>query len=250
MFAFRRKRSLGCEQLEGRFAPSSVMVGAGSRSALRDAQALETTQAEQAAFFLAASAAVGQGSSVAKVEPVSDVQWLDFSEMPLFTMYQMPDGRIRCIGGSTRPMHREGSVGLPQSTGDGTASVGHAADDSGISAEPPFSNPSSTGTPFEEQPVGGETVAAEDFPPVFDDTPVAGDEVAEPVVEDTGMPDASHTEEMPRRGNDFEDIGPSYPMNTDAVFADADGSDEIALEDMPVECQSDDATDEVAPVDA
>jgi hypothetical protein len=240
------------------------MVGAGSRSALRDAQALETTQAEQAAFFLAASAAVSQSSSVAKVEPVSDVQWLDFSEMPLFTMYQMPDGRIRCIGGSTRPMHREGSVGLPQSTGDGTASVGHAADDSWISAEPPFSNPSSTGTPseqgddadavgavpFEEQPVGGETVAAEDFPPVVDDTPVAGDEVAEPVVEDTGMPDASHTEEMPRCGNDFEDIGPSYPMNTDAVFADADGSDEIALEDMPVECQSDDATDEVAPVDA
>ena len=68
MFAYRRKRSLGCEQLEGRFAPSSVLVGVGSRSALRDAQALETTQAERAAFFLAASAVLSQSSSVANGE--------------------------------------------------------------------------------------------------------------------------------------------------------------------------------------
>ena len=70
MFAYRRKRSLGCEQLEGRFAPSSVLVGGGSRSTLRDAQALETMQAEQAAAYLAASAVLSQSSSVVNVAPM------------------------------------------------------------------------------------------------------------------------------------------------------------------------------------
>jgi len=144
MFAYRRKKSLGCEQLEGRFAPSSVLVGGSSRSTFKDAQALDATQAEQAASYLAASAVLSQSSSVSNVAPISDVKRLDFSELPVFTMYQMPDGRIHCMGGSTRPMHREGSVGLPQSTGDGTASDGKVIGDNGLATDMPSSKSDST----------------------------------------------------------------------------------------------------------
>jgi hypothetical protein len=108
--------------------------------------------------------------------------------------------------------------------------------------------------PFQEQPAGGDGVAAEDFPPVVDDTPVAGDEVAEPVVEDAGLPDAADPEEIPWFGNDFEDRGLYDYGNIDSEysmgFPSTKGSDEIDLKNMPVESQSEDAEDEVAPVDA
>jgi hypothetical protein len=102
--------------------------------------------------------------------------------------------------------------------------------------------------PSEELPAGGDDVAAEDSPPVVDDTLVAGDEVADPVGEDTGLPDPSDTEEMPRCGNDFEDLGPIYPVGTDTEFTDADGSEKIAVDEVPVEYQSDDAANEAQPV--
>ena len=104
--------------------------------------------------------------------------------------------------------------------------------------------------PSEELPAGGDDVAAEDFPPVVDDTLVAGDEVADPVGEDTGLPDPSDTEEMPRCGNDCEDLGPIYPVGADTGFADADGSDEIAVDEVPFEPQYEGAADEAASVDA
>ena len=146
---------------------------------------------------------------------------------------------------------------------------GQPADDSGSTADIPSVDPVSPETPSEpsndadpvgavpseELPAGGDDVATEDFPPVVDDTPMAGDEVAEPVVEDTGLPYPSDTEEMPRCGNDFADLGPIYPVDTDTEytdteFTDATGSDEIALDEVPVEPQFEDAADEVAPVDA
>jgi hypothetical protein len=277
MFAYRRKRSLGCEQLEGRFAPSSVMVGGGSRSALRDAHALETTQAEQAAFFLAASAAVSQSSSVANVAPITFDQpaageaerWQDSDS----GVYPSPGFPMICDPPEGWGAHVRLCIlvvgNVPPSTDDGTLSSVQPADESAVSAEHPSSNPSSTGTPseqgddagavgaepFEEQPAGGDDVVAEDFSPVVDDTPVAGDEMAEPVVEDTGMPDAPNTEEMPRCGNDFEDLGPMYPVGTDTEytdteFTDADGSDQSAVDEVPVEWHSGDAADEAAPFDA
>jgi hypothetical protein len=263
MFAYRRKRSLGCEQLEGRFAPSSVLVGGGSRSTLRDAQALETMQAEQAAAYLAASAVLSQSSSVSNVAPITfdqptagDADGAVVREGVLcFCRVLEPDKMIRLaswdwtVDGET--IHYE-----IWGAGDG--------DDAGPTTDVPSVDPISPETPSEqgndadavgavpseELPAGGDDVAAEDFPPVVDDTPVAGGEVVEPVVEDTGMPDASDTEEMPRCGNDFEDLGPVYPVGADTEFTDADGSDEIAVDEVPVEYQSDDAADEVAAVDA
>jgi len=137
---------------------------------------------------------------------------------------------------------------VPQPTDDGTGFDGQPADDSGsddIPSVDPISpeTPSEPGNdadpvgavPSEELPAGGDTVATEDFPLVFDDT---------------GMPDPSNTEEMPRCGNDFEDLGPVYPVGADTGFKDADGSDEIAVDEVPVEYQSDDAANEAQPVDA
>lgn len=265
MFADRRKRSPGCEQLEGRFAPSSFWVGGGSRSTLREAQALETTQAEQAAFYLAASAVVSQSSSMANVAPITfdqptagaaeeshDSESGGFS-FPGFPMNCFPtedwEARIHlCILVVSN---------APQST-DGTESDAQNTGDTDVLADIPSGDPVSTETPseqgdetdpadpvgampFEEQPADVNEVAPQDFPPVVDDTPVAGDEVAEPAVEDTGMPDASDAEEMPRCGNDFEDLGPSDPIHSDAEFTNADSSDEADRDAVPAETQADSA---------
>ena len=253
MFAYRRKRSLGCEQLEGRFAPSSFWVGGGSRSTFKDAQALETAQAEQAAFFLAASAVVSQSSSAANVAPLTFEQpatgeadgerdWWNPSQeeldelsrskpgwtamvVPVFGICMMPDGTAQCrqVGTSLGWSWSGNLLILGQPTNDGTSSSVQPADDSGSNPDVPTVDPISPeapsepgndvdalGTvPFEEQPAGGDDVAAEDFLPVVDDTPVAGDEL------------------------------PS-----------TNGSDEIALENVPVDPQYEYAEDEVAPVDA
>jgi hypothetical protein len=276
MFAYRRKRSLGCEQLEGRFAPSSVLVGAGGRSTFKDAQALETAQAEQAAAYLAASAVLSQSSSVANVAPI--------------TFDQPAAGEVESKGAWDGSgfcgVGQDGFVGYcvvepigtpilywwidiggdetPQPADDGTESDGQNTEDPDFTPDIPSVDPVSPETPSEpsndadpvgavpseELPAGGDDVAAEDFPPVVDDTLVAGDEVADPVGEDTGIPDPSNTEEMPRCGNDFENLGPIYPVGEDTEFTDVTGSDEIALDEVPVEPQFEDAADEVAAVDA
>jgi hypothetical protein len=285
MFAYRRKRSLGCEQLEGRFAPSSFLVGGGSRSTLRDAQSMDATQAEQAAFYLAASAVLSQSASVANVAPVTFDQPAAGE-----AAISKPSSPLTSYGDGTPPF--PGAVwriqGFAMTTTGCKAEMGWSApfedlyagdfdtlpsrrvmngqpaDDSGSTADIPCVDPISPETPseqgndvdavgavpFEEQIAGADDVAAEDFLPVVDDTPVAGDEVADPVGEDTGLPDASHPEEMPRCGNDFEDLGPIEPVGTDTEFTDADGSDEIAVDEVPVEPQFEDTADEVAPVDA
>ena len=264
MLNYRRKKSLGCEQLEGRFAPSSVLVGGGSRSTLRDAQSLETIQAEQAAFYLAASAVLSQSVSVVNVAPITFDQLAageGVSDSTPRCYCPSPGDPIPWMPGSFSPMGTEVFL-VP--IDDGMASDGQPADDSGSTPDIPSVDPVSPETPSEpsndadaigavpseEQPACGDDVAAEDFLPVVDDATVAGDEVAEPVVEDTGIPDTSHTEEMPWFGNDFEDLGPIEPVDTDTEFTDADGSDEIAVDEVLAEYQSDEAADEVAPVDA
>ena len=269
MFAYRRKRSLGCEQLEGRFAPSSVLVGAGGRSTLRDAQALETAQAEQAASYLAASAVLSQSSSVSNVAPITFDQ-PDTPDADGAVVSEGVLGVCRVLCPETRFLVASGDWNVAGDTvtyetwqctlgahAPGTNSDIPSVDP--VSPETP-SEPSNDADPVgavpsEELPAGGDDVATEDFPPVVDDTPMAGDEVAEPVVEDTGLPYPSDTEEMPRCGNDFADLGPIYPVDTDTEytdteFTDATGSDEIALDEVPVEPQFEDAADEVAPVDA
>ena len=252
MSAYPRKRSLGCEQLEGRFAPSSLWVGGGSRSHFKDAQALETAQAEQAAFFLAASAVVSQSSSVANVAPITFDQpaageaqgerdWWNPSQeelddlsrskpgwtamvVPVFGMCMMPDGTALCrqVGTSLGWSWSGNLLIRGQPTNDGPSSSVQPADDSGSNPDVPSVDPISpeapsesdndvdavASVPFEEQPAGGDDVAAKDFLPAVDDTPVAGDEVSS-----------------------------------------TNGSDEIVLEDIPVESQYEDAEDEVAPVD-
>jgi hypothetical protein len=274
MLAYRRKRSLGCEQLEGRFAPSSVLVGAGGRSTLRDAQAVDTIQAEQAAFYLAASAVLSQSSSVANVAPITFDQptagEAEGSQDSDKGGYPSPGFPMNCdprlVWDTESPyciLIYRGST-EPKPADDGTESDGQNAGDTEVTPDIPSVDPVSPETPSEpsneadpvgavpseELPAGSDDVAAEDFPPVVDDTPVSGDEVADPVAEDTGVPDPSDTEEMPRCGNDFEDLGPIYLVGTDTEFTDADGSDEIAVDEVPVEFQSDDAADEVAPVEA
>ena len=272
MFAYRRKRSLGCEQLEGRFAPSSVLVGAGGRSTFKDAQALETMQAEQAASYLAASAVLSQSSSVVNVAPIT------FDQPAAGEAERSQDSNSGSLSFSGFPMICEPPEGwgahirlcilvvgdVPQPADDGTESDGQPADDSGSTLDAPFVDPISPETPSEqgndvdavgavpseELPAGGDEVAAEDFPPVVDDTLVAGNDVADPVGEDTGLPDPSDTEEMPRCGNDFEDLGPIYLVGSDTEFADENGSNELAVDEVPAEYQSDDAADEVVPVDA
>ena len=276
MFAYRRKRSLGCEPLEGRFAPSSVLVGAASRSTLRDAQALDATQMEQAASYLAASAVVGQSSSVANVAPITfdqptagEVESNDAWDGSGFCGVGQ-DGFLGYCG--VEPigvpiLHWWVDIGgdeTPQPADDGTESDGQNREDLDFTPDAPAADPVSpempseksddsdaVGTvPFEEQTAGGDDVATEDFPPAVDDTLVAGDEVADPVGEDTGLPDPSDTEEMPRCGNDCEDLGPIDPVDTDTECTDTTGSDEIALDEVPFEPQSEGAADEAAPVDA
>ena len=287
MFAYRRKRSLGCEQLEGRFAPSSFWVGGGSRSTLRDAQALETAQAEQAASYLAASAVLSQSSSVLNVAPITfDQPAAAAGEAAI----SKPSSPLTSYGDGTPPF--PGAVwriqGFAMTTTGCKAEMGWSApfedlyagdfdtlpsrrvmdgqpaDDSGSTADIPSVAPISPETPSEqgndadavgavpseEQPAGGDDVAAEDVPLVVDDTSVADNEVADPVGEDTGLPDPSDTEEMPRCGNDFEDLGPIYLVGSDTEFADENGSNELAVDEVPAEYQSDDAADEVVPVDA
>jgi hypothetical protein len=269
MFAYRRKRSLGCEQLEGRFAPSSVLVGTGGRSTFKDAQALETAQAEQAAFYLAASAVVSQSSSVANVAPITfDQPATGNADGAVVSEGVLGVCRVLCP--ETRFLVASGDWNVAGDTVTyETWQCTLGAPAPGTNSDVPFfelispETPSEQGNdvdavgavPFEEQRAGGDDLAAEDFLPVVDDTLVAGDEVAEPVVEDTGVPDASDTEELPWCGNDFEDLGPIYPVGTDTEYTDAEitdayGSDELAVDEVPVEYQSDDAADEVAPVDA
>lgn len=267
MFAYRRKRSLGCEQLEGRFAPSSVLIGGGSRSTLRDAQSLDTIQAEQAAFYLAASTVLSQASSVANVAPItfdqpaageaeSKEDW-DGSGFCGYIDY----GEMICVASGDWTVNGETfhyEIWGP-AVGNNAGPTTDVPSVDPVSPETP-SEPSNDADPVgavpsEELPAGGDDVAAEDFPPVGDDTPVAVDEAAEPVVEDTGMPNDSNSEEMPRWGNDFEDLGPIETVNTDAEYTDAEstdstGSDEFSLDEVPVEPQFEDAADEVAPVDA
>ena len=272
MFAYRRKKSLGCEQLEGRFAPSSLLVGGGSRSTFKDAQALETAQAEQAAAYLAASAVLSQSSSVANVAPITFDQpaagEAEGSQDSDNGGYPSPGLPMNCCPpegwGPSISIWAGDFSPVPQPADDGTESDGQNTEDPDfthdipsvdpISPEPPSEQGSDAdpvgAVPFEEQPAGGDDVAAEDFPLVVDDTSVADNEVADPVGEDTGLPDPSDTEEMPWCGNDFEDLGPIYPVGADTDFTDANGSDEIAVDEVPVEYQSDNAAEEAQPVDA
>ena len=261
MFAYRRKRSLGCEQLEGRFAPSSVLIGGGSRSTLRDAQSLDTIQAEQAAFYLAARTVLSQVSSVANVAPItldqpamgeaeSKEDW-DGSGFCGYIDY----GKMICVSGdwtvNGETFHYEIWRPAGGTHAGPTTDVPSVDPVSPETPSEPSNDADAVGAvPFEEQPAGGDDVATEAFPPVVDDTPVAGGEVAEPAVENTGMPEAADPEELPRCGNDFEDLDPIEPVGADTEFTDANGSDEITLEDMPVEYQSDESADEAQPVDA
>jgi len=232
MFAYRRKKSLGCEQLEGRFAPSSVLVGGGNRSTFKDAQAVDTAQAEQAAFYLAASAVVSQSSSVANVAPIpfdqptaAEAERSHDSESGGFSFTGFP---MNCFPTQDWLARIQLCIlvvsDVPQSTDDGMGSDGQNTGDTEVTVDIPSADPVSPevpseqgdetdpadpvgAEPFEEQPAGGDTQAAEDFLPVVDDPPVAGDEVAEPSVEDTGIAEASNTDELPRCGNDFENLG-------------------------------------------
>jgi len=249
MFGYRRKRSLGCEQLEGRFAPSSFWVGGGSRSTFKDAQALDTIQAEQAAFYLAASTVLGQASSVAKIEPVSGVhQSMDLGATT-FVMSLRPDGTIVCGGVRTGHAHILERSALPESTDGGVGTDGQIASDIGDAANMPSVDPVSTATPTEQgtqtesvgatsseqQPAGvaGATVedslAATDCPPV-----------EEPSVEDGDVQEVPATDDGPMCGNDFEDLGPVVYAGPDAEATDpdTDASVEYSLESEP---QSSDA---------
>lgn len=252
-----------------------MLFGAGKRASPHDAQAFDATQIEQAAFYLAASAVLSQSASaanvapvtaagavlsqstsVANVAPVSNVQ-LDFSEMPLFTMYQMPDGTIVCRGGYTTVLrHREYGAGdfspVLQPADDGTESDGQNTGDTELTQDIPSVDPVSPETPSEqspdadavgavpdeEQPDGGDELATEDFPPVADDTTVAGDEVAEQVFEDTGLPDGTYADDTSWYADDSEDLSPVDTEHADEDFA---GSNSPGEDGSPVS--------DVAPVD-
>jgi hypothetical protein len=261
MFAYRRQRSLGCEQLEGRFAPSSVLVGAGGRSTFKDAQASDATQAEQAAFYLAASAVLSQSASVSNVAPITFDQpaagEIDAAIVPtvtptgsdatprpgvkpvevsLYGMCMMPDGTMQCreVGTYTMwVMEMPVNVDSPQPTGDGTASGGQPADASRVSADIPFVNtsstdnasiPSSDATPAVVEPVSEQPVGVDD-PMAVDPQPVS--------------------DSSPVTGDNVTD---PTPVDNGPSITEATGGGEVAT--MPVEPQSEDAAEEAAPFDA
>jgi hypothetical protein len=271
MPAYRRKRSLGCEQLERKIAPSSVLFGAGKRASLQDAQAFDATQVEQAAFYLAASAVLSQSTNVANVAPVTlDQPAVAAGEAAI----SKPSSPLTSYGDGTPPF--PGAVwqikffsmtttGCKAEWGwDSLETIDlgdldtlpvlrvidkQPADDSGSTPDIPSVEPISPETPSEqsndadavgavpseEQAAGGDDVAAEDFPPVIDDTLVAGDEVADPVAEDTGLPDDAYADDTSWYADDFEDLG---PVDTEHANEDFTGSNSPGEDCFPV---SDDA---------
>jgi hypothetical protein len=221
MTASPHKRSLDCEPLEGRFAPSSVLIGAAGRSSLRDAQAFDTTQAEQAAFFLAASSLISQSAIVANVAPITfdqpatgeaeskmSLPWTSYGdgtppfpgavwqEQIMFCMTTTGCKAVTYMGWSPSPLQLSGNWDAHQQTADGKASDEQPTDDSGVSSDVPSVDPVSPETPseqdndadaigavpFEELLAGADDFAADDFQPVLDDTLVAGDDQVAPVV--------------------------------------------------------------------
>lgn len=283
MPAYRRKRSLGCEQLERKIAPSSVLFGAGKRASLHDAQAFDATQVEQAAFYLAASAVLSQSASVANVAPVTldepavaageaegESDWWNPSQeeldelsrskpgqtamvVPIFGFCMMPDGSMQCRQVGTSLGWEMSIVDMINAqtkfADDGTESDGQNTGDTEVTPDIPSVEPISPETPSEqsnnadavgavpdeEQPAGGNELATEDFPPVIDDTLVAGDEVADPVAEDTGMPDDTYADDTGSHANDPEDLGPVDPEHANEDFT---GSNSPGEDGSPV---SDDA---------
>jgi hypothetical protein len=255
MFAYRRKKSLGCEQLEGRFAPSSVLVGGGGRSTFKDAQAVETAQAEQAASYLAASAVMSQSSSVANVAPIicdqpavddaliikMSLPWTSYGdgtppfqgavwqEQIMFCMTTTGCKAVTYMGWSHPPLQLPDNWEAPQPTADGTASDEQPTDDTGVSANIPSLDPSGTDNgssssndaapvavePVNQQPVGVDDPTAVDPQPVSDSSPVTGDSVTHPTSVDDGPP-----------------------------IPDASGAG--AVDAVPVESKSDDSAGEVA----
>jgi hypothetical protein len=224
---------------------------------------LESTQAEQAAFYLAASAVMSQRSSVSNVAPITFDQ-PDTADADGAVVSEDVLGVCRLLFPETRFLVASGDWNVAGDTVTyETWQCTLGANDTGTNSDVPAFDPISPETPSEpsndadpvdavpseELPIGGNDVAAEDFPPAVDDTPVAGDEVAEPVGEDTGVPDASDTDDLPWVGNDFEDLGPIEPVDADTDFTDENGSNELAEDEVPVEPQFEDAADEVAPVD-
>jgi len=263
MFAYRRKRSLGCEQLEGRFAPSSVLVGAGGRSTFKDAQALETMRAEQAASYLAASAVLSRSSSVVNVAPITfdqpaagDVETVivpattptghdatprpgfEPVEVPMYGMCMMPDGTIQCreVGRYTMwVMEMQDNDDSPQPTGDGTASNEQPTDESGVSANISSSNadgtnnaspPSTDAAPVVVEPVDQQPVGVDD-PAVVDTQPVS--------------------DSSPVTGDNVTD--PTSIDNCPPI-TDASGGTTLDAVPVPVEPHSEDAVEEATPVDA
>lgn len=262
MPAYRRKRSLGCEQLERRFAPSSVLFGAGKRASPHDAQAFDATQIEQAAFYLAASAVLSQSASVANVAPVTldepaagDVATAIVPattptghdatprpgfkpvEVPMYGMCMMPDGTIQCreVGRYTMwAMEIQDNDDSPQPTGDGTASNEQPTDESGVSANVPSSNADGTND-ASPQSTDAAPVVAE---PV-DQQPVGVDDPA--VVDTQPVSDSS-----PVTGDNVTD-----PTSFDNCPPITDASGGTALDAVPVsvEPHSEDAVEEATPVD-
>jgi|GEM_PF-5056843 len=256
MFAYRRKNRLGCEQLEGRFAPSSLLVGSGSRSSLHDAESLETTQAEQAAFYLAASAVLGQSSSMSKVAPVvldqpalgnagrqgdwwsppkDDLQQSTGSLLgetavviPVFGLCMMPDGTVQCMQVGTAVSWTTSKVIVidtrTESTDDGTILSVPTTDDSEISTDTASMGPISPETSTDQS----NDAAAEDVEPV-NQQPVGSDD---PTVVNTHPVSESYT---------VTDDNVTDPMSVDNDPLITDASGGVAVDTASVEPQSDNA---------
>ena len=256
MFAYPRKKRLGCELLEGRFAPSSLLVGAGSRSALHDAESLETTQAEQAAFYLAASAVLGQSSSMSQVAPVvldqpalgnagrqgdwwnpskDDLQQSTGSHLgdtavvtAVLGLCMMPDGTVQCMQVGTAIAWTTSKVIVidtrTESTDDGTTFSVPTADDSEIVTDIATMNPVSPEMPPEQS----NDAAPVDVDPV-NQQPVGSDD---PTVVNTQPVSDSYT---------VTDDNVTDPMSVHNDPLITDASDKVAVDTVSVDPHPDNA---------
>jgi hypothetical protein len=206
---------------------------------LRDAQAVETTQAEQAAFYLAASAVMSQSASATKVEPIAIDQRWGGSELPVFTIYLTPEGTIVCGEVDASRLHVIECMALPHPTDDGALSSGQTADDTGVSTDIASGNaggtddaslPSSDVASLDGEPVDRQSVALDDpamvnsqpsseFHPETGDSatdPTSVDDVP-PIMDESGGAALDSVADEPQANNAEVEAVPE-DVQTDAVL--------------------------------
>jgi len=207
---------------------------------MRDAQAFDTTHAEQAAFYLAASAVMSQSVSVANVAPITfdqpsagAVDGADVAEGVLGVCRVLNPGKMILEASGDWTLDGETVRYEIWRCPFGPSDTGHTTD-------VPSLNPISTEMPTEksneavnEQPVGSDDPFVADNPSVSESSPVTGDDGENPASDDNGQPitDTSGEAEVAT-----VTIGPdSDNAEGQGTSELAIGSDGIVIESAPID---------------